>query len=133
MRRFVPALIAVALFGAGCGSDEPSPASSGHSDLADLTVTVDRNGDKGTPAEKLQLTCKAPTDSDVCGAAAGVSAADLAPTPDGTACTQVFGGPETATIKGTIRGDAVDASFSRRNGCEIERWAKVEPLLSQVP
>ena len=31
--------------------------------------------------------------------------------PSDTACTQIFGGPETATIKGTIRGDAVDASF----------------------
>ena len=132
MRRLVPALIAVALLGCACGSDEPSPASSGNSDLADLTVTVDRDGDKGTPPEKIQLTCKAPTDSDACGAAAGVSAAALAPTPDGTACTQIYGGPETATIKGTIRGDAVNASFSRQDGCEIERWARVDPLLAQA-
>ena len=38
----------------------------------------------------------------------------------------------TATIKGTIRGNPVDASFSRADGCEIERWARVEPLLSHV-
>jgi hypothetical protein len=132
MYRLVPALIAVALLGAACGSDEPSPASSGHADLADLTITVDRDGDKSAPPRQLTLTCKAPTDSDACGAAAGVSAADLAPTPDGTACTQIFGGPQTATIKGTIRGDAVDASFSRKDGCEIERWARVDPLLAQV-
>jgi len=132
MRRLVLALIAaVALLGTACGSDEPSPASSGNSDLADLTVTVD-DGDKSTPPKELTLTCKAPTDSDACGEAAGVSAADLAPTPDGTACTQIFGGPETATIKGTIRGDAVNASFSRQDGCEIERWARVEPLLAHA-
>ena len=77
-------------------------------------------------------TARHPTDSQACGAAAGISAADLAPTPPGTACTQLFGGPEVATIKGTIRGESVDAQFSRNDGCEIERWAKVEPLLSQV-
>src|ERR1700754_1078005 len=132
MRRLVPALIAVALFGAACGSDEPSPASSGHSDLADLTITVDTDGDKSAAPRELTLTCTAPTDSDACGAAAGISAPDLAPTPDGTACTQIFGGPQTATIKGTIRGDAVDDSFSRKDGCEIERWARVDPLLSHV-
>ena len=43
-----------------------------------------------------------------------------------------FGGPETATIKGTIRGQEVDASFSRSDGCEIARWDKVKPLLDQV-
>ena len=129
MRSLVPALIAVALFGSACGTDDPSPASSGSSKLADLTITVDHGSGA---AKTLELTCDAPTDSDVCGAAAGVSAADLAPTPGNTACTQLFGGPETATIKGTIRGDAVNASFSRSDGCEIERWAKVEPLLSHV-
>ena len=25
-----------------------------------------------------------------------------------------------------------DASFSRSDGCEVERWKNVEPLLSQV-
>ena len=49
-----------------------------------------------------------------------------------TACTQIFGGPETATIKGTIRGEPVDAKFSRSDGCEIERWKRVEPLLAEV-
>jgi hypothetical protein len=132
MRRLVGALVAVALLASACGSDGPSPASSGNSDLADLVITIDRDGDKATPPEKLTLTCKAPTDSNACGEAAGVSAADLAPTPDDTACTQVYAGPERATIKGTIRGDAVDASFSRQDGCEVERWARVEPLLAEV-
>ena len=61
-----------------------------------------------------------------------MSARDLAPTPGDTACTQLFGGPETATIKGTIRGEAVDATFSRSDGCEIERWKRVEALLAEV-
>ena len=45
------------------------------------------------------------------------------------ACTQQFGGPETATVTGTFRGEKVNARFSRENGCEISRWQKVEELL----
>src|SRR5262245_61718226 len=132
MHRLALAATTLTLALTACGSDEPSPSSSGNSDLADLTITVDPDGDGSQPAKTLEPTCNAPTDSQACGAAAGISTADLAPTPEGTACTQIFGGPETATIKGTIRGEEVDASFSRNDGCEIERWAKVEPLLSQV-
>jgi hypothetical protein len=132
MRFLAATLLAAIALSAGCGSDEPSPSSSGSSDLADLTVTLDNDGDGGNQAKTMTLTCKAPTDSQACGAAAGISEADLAPTKTGTACTQVFGGPETATIKGTIRGNQVDSKFSRTDGCEIERWANVEPLLSQV-
>ena len=45
------------------------------------------------------------------------------------ACTQQFGGPETATVTGTLHGDEVAARFSRENGCEISRWEKVAELL----
>ena len=136
MPRFAVGFLAAAALSlfAACGSDEANtPATGGGSDeLVNLVVTVDADGEAGQPAKELQLTCKAPTDSDACGAAAGISAADLRETPGDTACTQIFGGPETATIKGTIRGEAVDASFSRSDGCEIARWDKVKPLLDQV-
>src|SRR5215207_271084 len=120
MRRFALLLITAALITA-CGSDEPNPAAPGHEQLAQLVIRVDPDGDKSAPARELRLNCAAPTDSQACGAAAGVSARDLAPTPGDTACTQLFGGPETASIRGKLRGDAVDATFSRRDGCEIER------------
>jgi hypothetical protein len=132
MRRLVlPLLMAATL--AACGSDEGTPASSGSSQLAQLVVRVDDDGAKGSAAAReLQLTCAAPTDSKACGAAAGVSAADLRETAPNKACTQLYGGPEEASIKGTIRGDQVDATFKRTDGCEIERWERVKPLLSEV-
>jgi len=134
MPRLAPVLLAAALLFAACGSDEPTtPATGGGSEeLANFVVTVDADGESGAAAKELQVTCSAPTDSDVCGAAAGVSAADLAAPKDDIACTQVFGGPETATIKGTLRGEPVDASFSRSDGCEIARWDKLKPLFDQV-
>ena len=51
------------------------------------------------------------------------------PTPGDVACTQQYGGPEIATVKGTFKGEQVDATFSRQNGCEIARWEDVKPLL----
>ena len=135
MARLAPVLLAAAaLLFAACGSDEPTtPATGGGSDeLANLVVTVDADGEGGETAKELQVSCKAPTDSDACGAAAGVSAADLAEPKGDVACTQIFGGPETATITGTLRGEPVDAKFSRTDGCEVARWDKLKPLFDQV-
>ena len=67
-----------------------------------------------------------------CGAAAGVSAADLRPPSGDVACTTIYGGPEEATIKGTIRGEDIDATFARTNGCEIARCDRVKALLAEV-
>ena len=132
MRRFALALLVAASL-AGCGSDEDTPAAGGGGTLAKLVVTVDDDGARGAQQPReLKLDCAAPTDSQACGAAAGVSAADLEKTPGDTACTQIFGGPEEATIKGELRGDAVDATFKRSDGCEIERWDRVKPLLAEV-
>ena len=131
MRLAAPLLIAAAAL-AGCGSDDPNPSAPGHDTLARLVITVDADGEGGAPARELKLDCAEPTDSQACGAVAGVSTRDLAPTPGDTACTQLFGGPETATIKGTIRGEPVDAQFSRSDGCEVNRWKRVEALLAEV-
>ncbi len=131
MRLPALVLIAAAVL-AGCGSDDPNPSAPGNDTLAQLVITVDDDGEGGAPARELKLDCAEPTDSQACGAVAGVSARDLAPTPPDTACTQIFGGPETATIKGTIRGEPVDATFSRSDGCEVERWKRVEALLAEV-
>ena len=53
----------------------------------------------------------------------------LPPVPKGTMCTQVYGGPETATITGTWRGRQINSQFSRTNGCEISRWNALTGVL----
>jgi hypothetical protein len=132
MRRFALGLLVAASL-AGCGSDEGTQAAGTTGTLANLVVTVDDDGARGAQQPReLKLDCAKPTDSQACGAAAGVSAADLRKTPGDTACTQIFGGPEEATIKGEIRGDPVDATFKRSDGCEISRWDHVKALLAEV-
>lgn len=45
------------------------------------------------------------------------------------ACTQQYGGPETARVQGTWQGRPVDATFSRTDGCQISRWNSLVPVL----
>jgi hypothetical protein len=52
----------------------------------------------------------------------------FAPVPKDVACTEIYGGPQVADVRGTFQGRPVDAHFSRTNGCEIERWDKVQFL-----
>jgi hypothetical protein len=40
----------------------------------------------------------------------------------GVACTQIYGGPETAAIKGTVKGSKINSAFSRTDGFQIARW-----------
>lgn len=48
--------------------------------------------------------------------------------PPSQVCTEVYGGPEVATVTGTIDGQPVDATFSREDGCAIARFDAVSPL-----
>lgn len=50
----------------------------------------------------------------------------------GRVCTQVYGGPEVATVTGTIDGKPVAANFSREDGCAIARFDAVSPLWTGV-
>jgi hypothetical protein len=127
-------IFVVAVLVGGCGSAEEGTQAAGTSGtLARVVVTVDDDGAHGAgKPRELKLDCAKPTDSQACGAVAGVSAADLREVPKDVACTQVYGGPEEATIKGTIRGEDVDATFTRTDGCQVSRWNRVKALLEEV-
>jgi hypothetical protein len=129
LRALASACCLAALAAAGCGEDDAEQPAAPDAALADLTVTVDRDGDGGAAPEEQRIECAAAGDSAACRAAAALEPADLAPVPRDTACTLQFGGPEVAIVKGTLRGEPVDARFSKENGCEISRWQAAEPLL----
>jgi hypothetical protein len=52
----------------------------------------------------------------------------FAPVPRDVACTEIYGGPQVASVVGRIAGKDFQATFSRTNGCEIARWNRVQFL-----
>jgi hypothetical protein len=103
---------------------------------ADLTVTLDETGSGTTTT--WHLTCGPdggdhPDPAGACAAlaAAGGAAAFTPPRAD-VACTEQYGGPQTAHVEGTVAGARVNADFSRTNGCGISRWDPLAPLLGSA-
>ncbi len=120
-------LVAMLALVAGCGGDDEQSASP--PSLADLTVTVDPDGKGGKEAKTVDVQCASADDSEACKAVAGLEPKVFEPVSGMTACTEQYGGPETATVKGTLHGKPIDAKFSRVNGCEISRWNHAAELL----
>jgi len=51
------------------------------------------------------------------------------PTPRGILCTDIYGGPQVAYVRGTLDGRRIWARFARNDGCQISRWNRVAFLL----
>ena len=49
--------------------------------------------------------------------------------PRDRACTQVYGGPDRATITGRLAGRRVRRRFARTDGCQIADWNRAQPIL----
>lgn len=45
------------------------------------------------------------------------------------ACAQTYGGPQSAMVTGTWRGEQVSSRFARNNSCETARWKALDGLL----
>lgn len=116
----------VALLGlAACGSEAPGERRAPETELR---IVVWPNGKSGEAVEAT-LTCEPaggthPDPVAACTALARERAA-LDPLPADAICTQEYGGPDEAEVTGTIAGERVEATFTRRNGCEIDRWERL--------
>ncbi|WP_067489806.1 SSI family serine proteinase inhibitor [Actinomadura hibisca] len=133
---------------AGCGTeqatDKPAdqrtvslqPTQADPSAPADrLTVAVKASAQ--APAKTWTLTCDPaggdhPRKDQACATLAQAQDPFKAP-PEQQICTKIYGGPEIATVKGTWKGQPVDAKFTRTDGCELSRWTKLKPLFGDVP
>ena len=49
--------------------------------------------------------------------------------PEDAVCAEIYGGPDVARIVGTYKGRRIWIQVRRRNGCEIDRWDRLRPLL----
>ena len=136
LRELALALVAAALAlgAAGCGDsdgagsgDEPAEGESA------LTVTLDPDGPEGKEEELTEeVSCGEDSDDAACAAIADLDPDDLEPLSPDVACTELYGGPDTASLEGTINGEEVDVDLTRSNGCEIERFDAALPLLQAL-
>ncbi|MGW1930047.1 SSI family serine proteinase inhibitor [Streptomyces sp. NPDC001919] len=138
LRRLVLASLATAAAGtAGLGPLPPLPLLA---PPEKLTVTVAESGHPDADGT-FELRCddrvagNHPAHQNACerlDRLAEDGGDPFAPVPEDAFCTQVYGGPAVAHVTGTWQGRAVDARFSRADGCEINRWENLEPVLPLV-
>jgi hypothetical protein len=121
----VSALAALAL---GCAEGDAATSSTS------LTITVWPEGKgEGTTKRTWTLRCAPaggtlPRPGIACQRLfANLSA--LKPVPSDRACILLYGGPQVAEIRGTVRGKRVRATLTRTDGCEIARWDALKALL----
>jgi len=108
---------------------EPDPETG--TPATELVVTFD---DGYGSTSRWTLSCDPaagthPRPEAACHALTEHAAEALPAVPLGRRCAQVHGGPQTATVSGTWRGQIVSSRFSRTNGCETARWDALEGLL----
>ena len=124
------ALAALALL-AGCGGDgtPDEPAT-------ELQITLWANGRSGDKDEAT-LRC-APAGGSLARPEEACRRLERMDRPftrpsDEVVCTEIYGGPAIAEIRGTFEGAQVNATFARTDGCEIALWDRHQFLFPVKP
>ena len=131
MHRLAPVAVCFLTLLAACGDSEEEAGGGGAPRLAaDLIVVARPDGPDGRVRER-RVECEQLDAAAERPACRGLTAERLAPVPSATACAEIYGGPATARVTGTLNGEHVDARFSRVNACEIDRWYRNQALLGR--
>ena len=125
--RALTALTALALLVAGCG-DEEDDNSAVSETATEIHLALDPDGPGGTEPQTAIVRCEE-TDGSECGR---LKATDFAPIDPQTPCTEIYGGPDEVALEGTIAGEPVSTTLTRANGCEIDRFDRITPLLEEL-
>ncbi len=96
-------------------------------------LSVDYRPSTDAPVQVLTLSCAppggtVPDPGSACRSLAALPAPFAASSPP-IACTELYGGPQTARITGTWQGRPVDTTVDRTDGCGIARWDSLTGLL----
>ncbi|MFF1828466.1 serine protease inhibitor [Paenarthrobacter sp. NPDC058040] len=108
---------------AGQGNAELSITFLASADAAPQNYTLVCAG--GVPAAES----KHPTAAAACEALKNYPNLLTPTTPKDQNCTMQFGGPETATVTGSVDGREVNVKFSRTDGCQIAQWDAASVIL----
>lgn len=123
-----------------CGDEKrasTSPGAPAQGEAIELTIRYDDGARRSAsgrlicrPGEQRatgDLTARLPA-ARLCSDARALASL-LTRRPGRRTCTQVYGGPQTVHVSGTIDGSRVQRRFARTNGCEIKDFARLAPLL----
>jgi hypothetical protein len=129
VRRLLP-LTVTCLALVACSAASGAATGAGTS----LRIAYWEDGTGARPDRVWTLRCDPATGtvdrpSQACRRLAGGGPALFAPVSPKVACTQIYGGPQRARVTGVLAGQRVWATFSRSDGCQIARWAKLSPWL----
>ncbi|UQX02095.1 SSI family serine proteinase inhibitor [Streptomyces sp. RerS4] len=136
MLRLAAFAVTSALAAAAAGPLPPLPLGRLLASPDRLTVNISHTGNSDLDGE-YRLECR-PVGGDHPEAEKACALLDrfakdgenpFAPEPKRRMCTFQDGGPATARVSGTWHGEKVNATFRRKNGCDIARWNALEPLL----
>lgn len=98
-----------------------------------LRVTYWKNGANAKETSTWTLRCPPggtlPRPAAACKRLARGGPTLFAPLPKNIVCTEIYGGPQRARIVGRVAGRRIWATFSRQNGCHIDRWNRLAPWL----
>jgi hypothetical protein len=126
--------LSAAALAAGCGDDAPGSGSS--NTAAELTIVL---GDATTSPpieERWTLGCDPPSgdlpDPDAACAGLAELMDPWSPVPDDVVCAEIFGGPQTLKVTGSFGAEVIDATFTRTNACETERFDRIAAPLGIV-
>ena len=128
MRR----VLALALAGVALAAG--SAASGGSTDGITLRIAYWEDGTTLVPTSVWTLRCN-PADGTLllpgraCRKLARAGHDLFAPVPETAVCTEIYGGPQRARVTGSVNGARVWATFTRTNGCNIDRWQRLSPWL----
>lgn len=125
LKTFTTALLAASLLAlSACGSTNPKDGMN-----ADLTIDISADGT--AISESYRLICAEGQPAEGTTHPRAASSCEVLKTKGeqlralprkDQICTEIYGGPQEATIRGTLNGEPVNKSLSRKNGCEISEW-----------
>lgn len=116
---------------AGCGGDGTPTQSP--TDLRIIVWPGGRSGDKHEATLRCSPAGGTLSDADeACGQLERLERPFRRPSGQ-IACTEIYGGPAVAEIRGTFDGEQVNATFARSDGCEIALWDRHQFLFPVQP
>ena len=130
MRVLLLLLLAVT----GCSSGADTVASPDASPSPATALQVEVVASPGAAVRQWTLTCEPtggdhPTADRACRQLAQEQA-PFAPLDPDRACTELYGGPETAVVRGTHAGQPVSLELARTDGCRIAQWDALGAVLA---